>query len=28
VERRRFVDGRPAVAWCLACRRRFKSCNA
>src|SRR5471032_2523246 len=22
------VDGRPAVAWCLACRPRFQWCNA
>lgn len=25
---RRPVDGRPAVAWCPACRRRFQSCSA
>ena len=28
VERLRLVDGRPAVAWCPACRRRFQWCNA
>ena len=22
------ADGRPAVAWCLACRPRFRWCNA
>lgn len=28
VERLRPADGRPTVAWCPACPRRFRWCNA